>query len=146
MTMAQHLATIDFLRTRAFPARPERSGRVDSSPGFHIGTLATSEDFWEDDEGTRSVLVHEQYEAEQDGLVAVLTVRWGPPRVLSLWYVLERLIDDEEMPEPWADLSCHTPDLRLWRVDGRWIGLGVSQHDKELPYELLAVITEVDPP
>ncbi|MGW5778079.1 hypothetical protein [Streptomyces sp. NPDC003863] len=145
MTTAQHLATIDFLRTRAFPARPERSGRVDSGPGFHLGTLATSEDFWEDD-GTRSLLVAEQYEAERDGLAALFTVRWGPPRVLSLWYVLERILDDEGMPEPWADLSCHIPDLWLWRVDGRWIGLGVSQHDKELPFELLAVITEVDPP
>ncbi|MFC9595457.1 hypothetical protein ACFTUC_37370 [Streptomyces sp. NPDC056944] len=145
MTTAQHLATIDLLRTRAFPARPEPSGPVDSGPGFHIGILARSEDFWEDD-GTRGPLVEEQYEAERDGLTALLTARWGPPQVLSLWYVLERSLDDEEMPEPWAALSCHTPDLRLWRVDGRWIGLGVSQHDKELPYELLAVITDIDPP
>ncbi|WP_086825063.1 hypothetical protein [Streptomyces sp. NRRL B-24572] len=145
MTTTRHLATIDLLRTRAFPARPEASGPLDSGPGHHIGTLATSEDFWED-EDNRSLLVLERYEADRDGLAALLTVRWGPPRTLSLWYVLERLIDDEEMPEPWAALSCHTPDLRLWRVDGRWIGLGVSQHDKELPYELLAVITEVDPP
>ncbi|MER5203287.1 hypothetical protein [Streptomyces sp. NPDC002825] len=145
MTTAGHLATIDLLRTRAFPERPERSGPVDSGPGFHVGELATSEDFWEDD-GSRSLLVEEQYEAERDGLAVLLTARWGPPEELTLWSVLERSMDGEEMPEPWSTLSCHTPRLKLWRADGRWIGLGVSQWDKELPYQLLAVVTEVDPP
>ncbi|MEE1815723.1 hypothetical protein ACWEPR_33060 [Streptomyces sp. NPDC004290] len=145
MTTAQHLATIDLLRARAFPARPERAGSVDSGPGFHLGELATSEDFWEDD-GSRRALVEEQYEAERDGLAALLTARWGPPEELSLWPVLERSMDGEEMAEPWPTLSCHTPELRLWRADGRWTGLGVSQWDKELPFQLLVVVTEVDPP
>ncbi|MER7951799.1 hypothetical protein ABTY59_30820 [Streptomyces sp. NPDC096079] len=145
MTTAGHLATIDLLRTRPFPARPERSGPVDSGPGFHVGELATSEDFWEDD-GTRRFLVEEQYEAERVGLAALLTARWGPPREVSLWSVLERSMDGEEMPEPWSTLSCHTPDVWLWRAEGRWTGLGVSQWDKELPFQLLAVITDVDPP
>ena len=145
MTTARHLATIDLLRSRDFPPRPERSGLVDSGPGFHVGELATSEEFWEDD-GTRSVLVEEQYEADRDGVAALLTARWGPPEEVSLWSVLERSTRGEELPEPWSTLSCHTPYLTLWRVDGRWIGLGVSQWDKELPFQLLAVITEVDPP
>ncbi|MFB6633632.1 hypothetical protein ACFCWY_27450 [Streptomyces sp. NPDC056362] len=145
MTTAQHLATIDLLRARAFPARPERAGSVDSGPGFHLGELATSEDFWEDD-GSRRALVEEQYEAERDGLAALLTARWGPPAELSLWPVLERSMDGEEMAEPWPTLSRHTPELRLWRADGRWTGLGVSQWDKELPFQLLVVVTEVDPP
>ncbi|WP_030686213.1 hypothetical protein [Streptomyces globisporus] len=145
MTTARRLATIDTLRAGPFPARPERSGPVDSGPGFHIGELATSEDFWEDD-GTRSVLVEERYEADRDDLAALLTARWGPPEELSLWSVLERSMGGEEIPEPWSTFSCHRPDLRLWRVDGRWTGLGVSQWDKELPYQLLAVITDVDPP
>ncbi|MER5310552.1 hypothetical protein ABT034_22495 [Streptomyces sp. NPDC002773] len=145
MTTARHLATIDLLRSRAFPARPERSGPVDSGPGFHVGELATSEDFWEDD-GTRRVLAEEQYEAERDGLTALLTARWGPPDELSLWSVLERGMEGEELPEPWSTLSSHTPRLTLWRDGGRWIGVGVSQWDKELPFQLLAVVTEVDPP
>ncbi|MEU2235643.1 hypothetical protein [Streptomyces vietnamensis] len=145
MTTAQHLATVDSLRTRAFPTRPERSGPVDSGPGYHVGELATSEDFWEDD-GFRSVLVLEQYEADRDALAALLTARWGPPEELSLWPVLERVNDGEEIPEPWSTLSCHAPHLWLWRVDGRWTGLGISQWDKELPFQLLAVVTEVDPP
>ncbi|MFD3333491.1 hypothetical protein ACFWV1_12725 [Streptomyces sp. NPDC058700] len=145
MTTAQHLATIDLLRSRAFPAGPERSGPVGSGPGFHVGELATSEEFWEDD-GTRRELVEEQFEAERDGLTALLSARWGPPDELSLWSVLERSMEGEEIPEPWSTLSCHTPRVTLWRAEGRWIGVGVSQWDKELPFQLLAVITDVDLP
>ncbi|WP_309056012.1 hypothetical protein [Streptomyces sp.] len=145
MTTARHLATLDLLRARAFPPRPARSGPLDSGPGFHLGELATSEEFWDDD-GTRRALAEDQYEAERDGLSVLLTARWGPPSELSLHSVLERSMDGEEIPEPWATLSCHVPDLRLWRADGRWVGLGVSQWDKELPFQLLALVTTVDPP
>jgi len=34
----------------------------------------------------------------------------------------------------------------LWRVDARWIGLGVARWGEEPPFQLLAVVTEVDPP
>ncbi|WP_435971295.1 hypothetical protein [Streptomyces sp. Qhu_M48] len=135
MTTAHRLATIDLLRTRGFGGGPE----------FHLAELDTSEDFWEDD-GTRRPLVEDQYEAERDGLGALLTARWGEPRVLDLGPVLERSMEGESIPEPWSTLSCHTPDLRLWRADGLWIGLGVSQWDKELPFQLLAVLTPVEPP
>ncbi|MGW0118641.1 hypothetical protein [Streptomyces sp. NPDC003327] len=145
MTTAEQLATIELLRARAFPERPERSGPLDSGPGFHIGELATSEEFWEDD-GTRRALVEDQYEAERDGLAALLTARWGVPARVALGPVLERSMDGESIPEPWSTLSCHTVDVLLWRTDERWTGLGVSQWDKELPFQLLAVVTEVDPP
>ncbi|CAM5641644.1 hypothetical protein SALBM135S_06415 [Streptomyces alboniger] len=52
----------------------------------------------------------------------------------------------EDIPEPWAQLSSSVPDLHLWRVDSRWIALGVAQWDKELPFQLLVVVTETDPP
>ncbi|APE20272.1 MULTISPECIES: hypothetical protein [Streptomyces] len=135
MTTAAHLAAIDLARSRGF----------DGGPDFHLLELATSEEFWEDD-GTRRPIVEEQYEAERDGLTALLTGRWGAPTELDLWPVLERSMAGESIPEPWSTLSSHTPDLRLWRVDGRWIGLGVSQWDKELPFQLLAVVTTIDPP
>lgn len=40
------------------------------------------------------------------------------------------------------------PDVHLWQVKGhgRWVALGVSQWDKELPFQLVALITEIDPP
>ncbi|WP_055602272.1 hypothetical protein [Streptomyces aureus] len=135
MTTADHLAAIDLLRARGF----------DDGTDHHLAELATSEDFWEDD-GTRRPIVEDQYEAERDGLGALLTARWGEPRKLDLGPVLERSMEGESIPEPWSTLSCHTPNLRLWRADGRWIGLGVSQWDKELPFQLLAVLTTVDPP
>lgn len=135
MTTADHLAAIDLLRATGF----------DDGLDHHLAELATSEDFWEDD-GTRRPIVEDQYEAERDGLGALLTARWGEPREFDLGPVLERSMEGESIPEPWSTLSCHTPNLRLWRTDGVWIGLGVSQWDRELPFQLLAVLTPVDPP
>lgn len=145
MTTTRLLSELDLLRSRAFPASPERSGDLDSGPGFHVAALATSEDFWEADAERRET-VEEQYEAERDGLAAVLTARWGEPDRMSLWSLHARGMEGEELPEPWGVLCAHVPDLVLWRVGARWIGLGVSQWDKELPFQLLAVVTEVDPP
>lgn len=145
MTIAGHLATIDRLRALAFPEVPGSTELGYSGPGHHVAALARSEEFWEDD-GTRRLEVEEQYEADRDALSERLRDRWGPPQVFSLWSVLERGMEGEEIPEPWGVLSNHTPDLHLWRADGHWIGLGVSQWDKELAFELLAVVTTVDPP
>ncbi|GGY45835.1 hypothetical protein GCM10010363_28130 [Streptomyces omiyaensis] len=124
---------------------PERSGLRDSGPGFHVAALAFSEDFWEDD-GSRREAVEERYEADRDGLAARLAVRWGEPDRLALWSLHERSMSGEELPEPWAGLCAHVPNLVLWRVDDGWVGLGVSQWDKELPFQLLAVVTDVGPP
>ncbi|MCH0540047.1 hypothetical protein I3F58_10810 [Streptomyces sp. MUM 203J] len=144
MTTARHLATIDLLRLRPFPGRCGRSEAGDSGPGYHVAELATSEHFWED--ASRIEPVAEQYEAERDALSALLAGRWGEPQVFSLWSVFRRGMDGEDIPEPWHGLSGHVPDLHLWRADGRWIALGVSQWDEELPFQLLAVVTETDPP
>ncbi|MFF8510396.1 hypothetical protein ACF064_20140 [Streptomyces sp. NPDC015492] len=135
MTTAGLLAAIDLLRAQGH----------DEGRDHHLAELATSEDFWEDD-GTRREIVEDQYEAERDGLGVLLAARWGEPCTVDLFPVLERSMEGEPVPEPWATISCHTPNLRLWRADGQWIGLGVSQWDKELPFQLLAVVTTVDPP
>ncbi|MET9802873.1 hypothetical protein [Streptomyces sp. NPDC006368] len=145
MTTARHLVTIDQLRSRPFPGRRGRSDVGDSGPGYHIVELATSEEFWEDD-GTRRELVADQYEAERDALAALLGGRWGQAQVFSLWSLLRRGMEGEEIPEPWSVLSGSVPDVHLWRADGHWIALGVSQWDKELPFQLLVVVTEIDPP
>lgn len=138
MTMARHLATIDEFRARL-------TGGSGDGPDFHLAELATSEDF-RDDDGTRRELAEEQYEAERDGLAALLTVRWGPPTELDLWPVLERSLAGESLPEPWSTLANHTAEVRLWSDGGRWIALGISQWDKELPLQLLALVTAVHPP
>ncbi|MDN3292971.1 hypothetical protein QWM81_02680 [Streptomyces ficellus] len=145
MTTARHLATIDLLRSRPFPGERGRSDVGDSGPGYHIAELSTSEDFWDDD-GTRHHIMEDQYEAERDALATLLSARWGEPQVFSLWSVFDRGMAGEEIPAPWGALSQSVPDVHLWRVDGHWIALGVSQWDKELPFQLVAAVTEIDPP
>ncbi|NGO11448.1 hypothetical protein G5C60_28550 [Streptomyces sp. HC44] len=147
MTLAQQLATIDKLCSRPFPAEHGRSDVGTEGPGYHIAELETSDDFWEDD-GTEREDTAAQYEVDRDGLSERLTDRWGEPQKFSLWSVQERSMDGEDIPEPWASLSAHVPDVHLWKDDetGRWVALGVSQWDKELPFQLLAVVTEIDPP
>lgn len=147
MDIARFLATIDLLCVRDFPAAHGRTDVGTGGPGYLIAELQTSDDFWEDD-GTRREETGTQYEYDRDGLTERLTARWGAPGRVSLASVLVRTVDDEDIPEPWATLSGHVPDLHLWRPPGveRWVALGVSQWDKELAFQLLAVVTEVDPP
>ncbi|MFE7652491.1 hypothetical protein ACFU6M_06120 [Streptomyces bottropensis] len=147
MSITQHLAVIDRLCSEAFPAERGRSDVGEAGPGYHVAELATSADFWEDD-GTRREETEEQYEADRDALSERLAERWGAPSVFSLWSVLDRSMEGEEIPGPWATLSHHVPDVHLWQADGhgRWVALGVSQWDKELPFQLVALITEIDPP
>jgi hypothetical protein len=154
MSTAQHLAAIDLLRSREFPAEHGRSSCGTGGPGYHVAELLTSADFWEDD-GTQREAAADQYDAERDGLTVLLAERWGDPQIFSLASLFERSSGDaydtegsagEEIPEPWGSLSSSVPDLHLWRVDEQWIALGVSQWDKELPFQLLAVVTEIDPP
>ncbi|MFF4836548.1 hypothetical protein [Streptomyces sp. NPDC001315] len=147
MNIARFLATIDLLCTRDFPAEHGRTDDGMGGPGYLIAELQTSGDFWEDD-GTEREETAAQYEFDRDGLTERLTECWAAPQMFSLASVLDRVMDDEDIPEPWASLSGHVPDLHLWRPPGteRWLALGVSQWDKELPFQLLAVVTDVDPP
>jgi hypothetical protein len=147
MDITHWLATIDLLCARDFPAEHGRTDVGTGGPGYHIAELQTSGDFWEDD-GTEREETEAQYECDRDGLGERLTERWGAPDVISLESTFERAQDGEDIPEPWASLSSHVPNVQLWRrpKTGRWIALGVSQWDKELPFQLLATVTEIDPP
>jgi hypothetical protein len=145
MSTAQHLATIELLRARGFPPRRGRSGAITSGPGYHLAALSTSEDFWDDD-GSRRPDAEDQYEAECAALAERLSERWGAAQIFSLRSVLIRGMEGEEIPQPWSELSCSVPYLNLWRAAGRWIAVGVSQWDTELAYQLMAVVTEQDPP
>jgi hypothetical protein len=147
MDIAKALAVIDRLCSGEFPAERTRTDVGTAGPGYAVAELETSEDFWEDD-GTRREETEEQYECDRDGLGERLTRRWGPPQAFSLYSVLERSTRGEHVDEPWASLSAHVPDLRLWRSEetGRWIALGVAQWDRELPFQLLAIVTDTDPP
>ncbi|MYX26946.1 hypothetical protein GTY75_09735 [Streptomyces sp. SID8381] len=147
MDIAKALAEIDRLCAGPFPAEHTWTDTGSAGPGHRTAALATGDDFWEDD-GSRREEAADQYECYRDGLAERLTERWGPPQEFSLYGVCVRTMEGEEVPEPWGSLSGHVPDVQLWRAPGtgRWIALGVSQHDKELPFQLLAVATDVDPP
>ncbi|MEU6477089.1 hypothetical protein ABZ858_09375 [Streptomyces sp. NPDC047017] len=149
MDIAKALAVIERLCSGPLPAGPAGAGTGvgTAGPGYRIAELATSEDFWEDD-GTRREETAEQYACDRDALAQRLAERWGPPQVFSLYSVLDRTVRGEEVAQPWAALSGHVPDVQLWRSEptGRWTALGVSQWDKELPFQLLAVVTDMDPP
>ncbi|MFF8595931.1 hypothetical protein ACF061_31765 [Streptomyces sp. NPDC015220] len=147
MDIAKALAAIDRLCSGTFPAEPTRTDTGPAGPGYRTAELATSEDFREDD-GARREETAEQYECDRDGLGERLTERWGPPQVFSLYSVLARTTEGEAVAEPWGRLSGHVPDVQLWRAreTGRWVALGVSQWDEEWPFQLLAIVTDVDPP
>lgn len=136
MDIAHGLAAVDLLSVRALPAE-----------GYLVAELQTSGDFFDEGRSAREA-TEEQYEADRDGLTQRLTDRWGPPHLVSLASTLERSLEGEDIPEPWASLSGHVPDLHLWQVPGtpRWLALGVSQWDPELPFQLLLVVTETGPP
>ncbi|GFH34772.1 hypothetical protein [Streptomyces pacificus] len=144
MTIARHLAIIEILCSRPFPVVPGRSEVGASAPGYHTAELGRSGQIWGDRSDGEAV--EEQFEAEREALAAVLSTRWGPPQVFGLGSVLARSVGEEHIPEPWGMLSASVPDVHLWRAGGRWVVLGVSRWGTELTYQLLATVTEVDPP
>jgi len=143
--LSRHLATIDVLRGRPFPERPGSSAGVTAGPGYHLAELSTSEGFWEDDGAGRSA-AEEQCAAECAALSLLLTERWGEPDLVSPLGTRLRAAAGEAVPEPWCGLSFGVPCLEVWRADGRWIALGVSQQQEDLPFQLVAAVTEIDPP
>ncbi|MFG2602050.1 hypothetical protein ACGFT2_00565 [Streptomyces sp. NPDC048514] len=145
MDIADHLAVIDRLCARGFPAEHGRTDVGSGGPGYLIAALQSGDHPEADGAGREEA--EAQYEAERDALVERLTERWGPPRYFSLYSVLERTVGGEQGAEPWAGLSGHVPDVHLWRAPEteRWVALGVSRWGEEVPLQLLAVITETDP-
>ncbi|MEU1903958.1 hypothetical protein ACFV4E_06470 [Streptomyces hygroscopicus] len=138
---ADHVTSIDRLRARDFPRQRAVDGRVASGPGFHVADLRASEDFWDADPA-RVEEVLEEFEAELGALVQALTLRWGAPAVLDLTDSLERSAMGEPVPPPLDTLCGYVPELHIWHVDGRWVGLGVGQGGRELPFQLLVAIGE----
>ncbi|MEV5874816.1 hypothetical protein AB0L75_11385 [Streptomyces sp. NPDC052101] len=147
MDIATCLTVIDSLCAGEFPAAHGRTEHGESGPAFHMAALETSGDFSEDDGPGREETAA-QYEADRDALAERMAQRWGPAQYISLYSVLERTTLGEDIPQPWAGLGGHVPDVMLWQPPGtgRWLALGVSQWTGHAPFQLLAVVTTVDPP
>ncbi|WP_142215874.1 hypothetical protein [Streptomyces sp. SLBN-118] len=142
MTTAQHLDTIDLLRSRAFPAEPGPSDVGSQGPGFHVAELNgqfgdDGADGYEDGDGDAAA---DQRAQEHGALLNVLERRWGEPDIFSLASTRLRVERDEEVPDPWRRLSEQMEWLHLWRIEDRWIAVGLTR------FQLLAVVTETEPP
>ncbi|WP_431040697.1 hypothetical protein ACQUSR_01530 [Streptomyces sp. P1-3] len=142
-SIAGHLAAIEELRARAFPARCERRGWADSGPGYHIAALRVSEHFWDADP-SRVREVDEEFDAELRLLIGALAREWGAPDVLDLTECLERSGLGEPVPPPLDTLCGYVAEVHTWIVDGRWVAVGSGRAGRELPIHLVAAIGEPD--
>lgn len=123
MTLDRHLAALDLLRARPFGAH-----------GHHLAELAPGDS-----------ADPEQAEAERTALTELLAARWGPPDHVGLASLLLRAERGEPIPEPWHLLSASLPDVELWRVEGRWVALGLIGAAEDA-YRLVVCVTVIDPP
>ncbi|MFD8545927.1 hypothetical protein [Streptomyces sp. NPDC059649] len=143
MKLDEQLTTIDLLRRREFPAQRVRSAPVESGPGFHIADLRVGQDFWDADPAELAE-AEEEFEAALTALVQALSLRWGEPEVVDLEGALERTAQGLPVRPPLDTLCGFVPRMYGWRVDGRWIGVGVGQGARELPWQLLVAVGEAE--
>jgi hypothetical protein len=141
MSTAQHLATIELLRSRSFPRQRGPSDVGTSGPGYHLAELSAGEAPAGDDQQG-----DDQQAAEHEALAALLTARYGEPRQVGLLGARVRLERGEEIPAPWYELSVGPGYVQLWRIQGRWLALALAEGNGEYPSRLLAAVTETDPP
>jgi hypothetical protein len=127
MDLARQLAAIDALRARPAP------GVVD---------LCVGEGFWDDPAGVAQA--REQVESECQSLVDRLTDRWGEAETLDLNALLERLAGGEAVPPPLDTLCGYVDEVYRWRVNGRWIAVGVGHQGPELPFQLTAAVGDAE--
>ncbi|MFF5969274.1 hypothetical protein ACFY64_37395 [Streptomyces collinus] len=143
MNIAQHIAVIDELCYRPFPAEHGPSDVGFSGPGHHVAVLEAAADT---DPAARAVTI-DQYEKDRDAVYELLASRWGDTDPYNLQTVLLRT-EREEIPRPWAELSACAGVAHLWEVEGtgRWVAVAVGDRDMSREVRLLALVTETDPP
>ncbi|PZT70036.1 hypothetical protein DN402_29735 [Streptomyces sp. SW4] len=146
MDIARHIALVDELCHRPFPAGRGASDGGTGGHGRFVVALETSHGLRGGDPAERAPTV-EQYEKYRDALYERLAARWGQTDPWNLQTLLLRT-DREEIPEPWAGLGARARVAYLWqaRGTGRWVAIAVADRDEEDEVELLAVVTQTDPP
>lgn len=133
------------MRARAFPTERTPAGSGVSGPGYHTAFLHVEDEDLERD-GTGDPERRAQCLAEHDTLLTLLTLRWGEPETVSLWSAQARMIAGEEIPEPWADPVAGCEYLQLWRIEERWIAVGLHLENDGPGCELSVLVTVIDPP
>ncbi|CAL9272725.1 hypothetical protein GCM10010385_09610 [Streptomyces geysiriensis] len=146
MDIARHIALIDELCFRPFPAEHGPSDGDTAGPGHFTAVLESSRGPRDGDQGERAVTV-EQYEKYRDALHERLASRWGETEPWNLQTVLLRT-ELEEIPEPWAALSARARLAYVWEAagTGRWVAVAVADRDETDEVRLLAVVTQEAPP
>lgn len=147
MDIAKHLATIDRLRAREFPAKLSRSDRCTAGPGYFMTELETSQGLLAGEACVREQTA-DDFHAYRQGIAQRLNDRWGELPPWPQLTVRERMGRGEAIPEPWATLSLRTDELDVWQPEerGRWVVVGVADRDERDEIQLLATVTEIDPP
>ena len=145
MTTAHHLRLIDGMRARDFPTERTPAGSGVSGPGYHTAFLHVEDDHGGSDE-TERLEDRAQCLAEHDALLTLLILRWGEPEIVSLWSAQARMLAGEEIPEPWAHPVAGCEYLQLWRIEERWIAIGLHLEDGGPGCELSVLVTVIDPP
>ncbi|MFC9125327.1 hypothetical protein ACFT4A_00580 [Streptomyces sp. NPDC057099] len=143
MNLARHIALVDELCYRPFPAEHGPSDVGRSGPGYHVAVLE-SEPYG--DPAARAVTI-DQCEKDRDAVYELLASRWGDTDPYNLQTVLLRT-EHEEISRPWADLGACAGVAYLWEVEGsgRWVAVAVADRDEAQEVHLLALVTETDPP
>jgi hypothetical protein len=136
MNIAQHIALIDELCFRPFPAEH----------GYHVADLESSHGLRGGDSAERAVTV-DQFHKYRDAIHEHFAPRWGETDPWNLQTVLLRT-EREDIPEPWASLSARAAVAYLWEVvgTGRWVAVAVADQDEADEVQLVAVVTETAPP
>ncbi|MFI7284715.1 hypothetical protein ACIBOV_31110 [Micromonospora chersina] len=146
MDLDECLTLAEELVQRAYPqqriARRVGLGMDVSGPGYHIVSVAVSDDFWEEPtERWEEVWGH--FEAKRAQLVAALTATWGLPRPRTFRDDLDRAIRGEPLP-PLADsLVEFITDADTWYRGGRSVCVSLGQWDKEFPIQLVLAVGEL---
>ncbi|GHD86530.1 hypothetical protein [Streptomyces naganishii] len=148
MDIAEYLAVIDRLRAREFPAERGRSDLVVGGPRYFLAELEASHGLRLDCAERRAGAA-DDFHALKEALSQALDARMGERQ--EPWGMLTlrvRRARGEAIPEPWSDLSLRTDELNLWGPDetGRWLAVGVADRDRADEIQLLAVVTDMDPP
>ncbi|MEU9641019.1 hypothetical protein [Streptomyces sp. NPDC048188] len=147
MDIARHLALIDELCFRPFPAEHGPSDEGTAGPGYFTAVLESSHGLGGGSDPARRAATVEQYEKDRDALYERLARRWGETDPWNLQTVLLRT-EREEIPEPWAGLSARADTACLWEAEGtgRWVAVAVADRDETDEVRLLAVLTQEAPP
>lgn len=134
MDIAKDLATIYRLCAQEFPA----------GQGYFLVELETGP---VPPDGSRERTA-DDVQAYLQGIAQRLNDRWAEQLPWGQLTVRERVGRGEEIPEPWATLALRTDVLNVWQAEdtGRWIALGVADRDDQDEIQLLAAVTEMDPP